>query len=238
MVQIQLLSHTRDQLKVAGMTIDDSMFVEVFLRSLTPFYSDALPALFTAPNMSVTEVFKALTHFRLQRESMTYGKGLASTDNSNRSAAYMSEAYPRSKYVHRDWQYRFRSRKGLRCGNCGGRFHTENTCRKPPVGQAKNKAYHNPTTFSSQPPRSEQKLQHSVTVVSADTSSHAAPTSPRNNEKDVIDLKIDTDIDESLYQVDSDNESLLDWYLDTGATSHVCNNPKLFRTYTPFTKPE
>ncbi|KAK9240953.1 hypothetical protein V1525DRAFT_393256 [Lipomyces kononenkoae] len=64
------MSHIRDQLKVAGITVDEPMFVEVFRRSLTSFYSDALPSLLTAPNMSVSEVFKALTHLRLQRESM------------------------------------------------------------------------------------------------------------------------------------------------------------------------
>ncbi|KAK9350570.1 hypothetical protein V1523DRAFT_445478 [Lipomyces doorenjongii] len=58
-------------------------------------------------------------------------------------------------------------------------------------------------------------------MVSTDTRRHTTPTSPRSSEKDVIDLKIDTDVDESLYELDSDNELSFDWYLDTGATSHV-----------------
>ncbi|KAK9233709.1 hypothetical protein V1525DRAFT_442373 [Lipomyces kononenkoae] len=197
--------------------------------------------------MAVSEVFKALTHFRLQRESMTQGKGLAeSTESTKRSAAYMSEAYPRKRRMHRDRQPRFRARqdkgkgKGfdrsdLRCWNCGGRFHTRNTCRKPHTGKAESKGFKNPTTSLSRPARSEER---SVNMVSTDTRSHATPTSPRNNEKDVIDLKIDTDVDESLYELDSFNEHSLDWYMDTGATSHVCNNLKLFHTYKPFNIPE
>ncbi|KAK9233985.1 hypothetical protein V1525DRAFT_414611 [Lipomyces kononenkoae] len=91
--------------------------------------------------MPVSEVFKTLTHFRLQRESMTQGMGV-STESTNKSAAYVSEGYPHRRNTHRDGKPRFRSRRdkgdekgfersSLRCWNCGGRFHTRNTCRKP-----------------------------------------------------------------------------------------------------------
>ncbi|KAK9320815.1 hypothetical protein V1517DRAFT_363807 [Lipomyces orientalis] len=49
------MSHLRDQLTVVGMAIDDAMFVEVFLRSLTVFYTDALPALLTATDLTSRE---------------------------------------------------------------------------------------------------------------------------------------------------------------------------------------
>ncbi|KAK9251234.1 hypothetical protein V1507DRAFT_465177, partial [Lipomyces tetrasporus] len=65
--------HLREQLKVAKMDIDPAMFIEVFIRSLTPFYSDALPSLVTEKDMTIDQMFATLTHFRLQRQTLAKG---------------------------------------------------------------------------------------------------------------------------------------------------------------------
>ncbi|ODQ71810.1 hypothetical protein LIPSTDRAFT_331923 [Lipomyces starkeyi NRRL Y-11557] len=99
------------------------MFVEVFLRSLTSFYSDALPSLLTTPNMPVSDVFKALTHFRLQRAALTEG----STDSAysvklNRKGSTKSICFQGRKKKHD-------SKKHLKCTHCGMRFHEAKDCR-------------------------------------------------------------------------------------------------------------
>ncbi|KAK9249604.1 hypothetical protein V1507DRAFT_507429 [Lipomyces tetrasporus] len=65
---LQHMTHLRDQLAVVRMDIDESMFIEVFLCSLTVFYNDALPSLLTAVDMTIDKMFSTLTHFRMQRQ--------------------------------------------------------------------------------------------------------------------------------------------------------------------------
>ncbi|KAK9354710.1 hypothetical protein V1523DRAFT_127249 [Lipomyces doorenjongii] len=119
----QQLSHIRDQLNVAGQTVDEPMFVEVFLRSLTSFYSDALPSLPSNPNMPVGDVFKGLTHFRLQREALTEG----STDAAY-NVSVSQESHNHQKSSSNKWK-KFQGRKnqrlakrGLQCTHCGQRY--------------------------------------------------------------------------------------------------------------------
>ncbi|KAK9247317.1 hypothetical protein V1506DRAFT_532320 [Lipomyces tetrasporus] len=66
------MMHLRDQLKMAKVDIDPAMFMEVFARSLTPFYNDALPSLVTEKDM-IDKMFSVLTHFRLKRQTLTTG---------------------------------------------------------------------------------------------------------------------------------------------------------------------
>ncbi|KAK9235013.1 hypothetical protein V1525DRAFT_390865 [Lipomyces kononenkoae] len=55
----QDMSHLRDQFAAVDMAIDDATFIKLFLRTLTVFYTDALPALLTATDLAVEKIFSA-----------------------------------------------------------------------------------------------------------------------------------------------------------------------------------
>ncbi|KAK9495429.1 hypothetical protein V1508DRAFT_187896 [Lipomyces doorenjongii] len=65
---VQQMAHLKGQLLVAGMVIDEPVFIEVFLCSVIAFYSDAFLALLATSDMTISKMFSALAHFRVLRK--------------------------------------------------------------------------------------------------------------------------------------------------------------------------
>ncbi|KAK9254752.1 hypothetical protein V1507DRAFT_376327, partial [Lipomyces tetrasporus] len=104
-----------------------------FARSLTPFYSDALPALVTAKDMTIENMFSTLTHFRLQREtlskSLVNSAYTASGDNTKRSVTRFAGQKQKENKFNRMKKFNNKSTNPVTCSHCGMKWHEEKDCR-------------------------------------------------------------------------------------------------------------
>ncbi|ODQ76038.1 hypothetical protein LIPSTDRAFT_1438 [Lipomyces starkeyi NRRL Y-11557] len=97
-----------------------------FFAHLTTFYSDALPSLLSTPNMPVRDVFKALTHFRLQREALSEGSTDSAYTVSVKQGHKPSSFKPKKLHGGKDNR---EAKKNLKCTHCGRRYHEAKDCR-------------------------------------------------------------------------------------------------------------
>ncbi|KAK9241506.1 hypothetical protein V1506DRAFT_465926, partial [Lipomyces tetrasporus] len=108
------------------------MFIEVFLCSLTVFYSDALPSLLTTVDMTIDKMFSSLTHFRMQRQTTTVTDAVYSAETNVSKTS--SETGYKSNGNKKKFKARKLSRNGVskdkpKCSHCGKRNHEAKDCR-------------------------------------------------------------------------------------------------------------